>query len=118
MTEKYGVGNTTLTDALDGIMKDMDTKTAAAQAQYINNLKGIQDLTTTNLDNFAKLQTLNKNAANETSGGLLANNGAALQNTSLKTLTDLVNSGKLPPDQAMNLKSTMLTGIQETLGKL
>ena len=87
LTEQYGLGNKTLTTELDKIMKDMDSKTADAQGKYIANLKAIQGITSTNIDNFTKLKDLNDSVANKRTTELLANNGAILQNTSLTTLS-------------------------------
>ena len=118
LTEQYGLGNKTLTTALDKIMEDMDSKTAEAQSKYIANLKAIQGITSTNIENFTKLQELNDKAANKRTDELLANNGAILQNTSLTTLSDSVKNGEISPQKYSDLKSYMLSGIQTALGKL
>lgn len=118
LTEQYGLGNKTLTTQLDNIMQDMDTKTASAQAQYINNLKSIQDITSTNIEQYSKLQELTTAQENKRSNELLANNGAILQNTSLTTLSEGVKTGTISPQKYADLKSYMLSGIQTALGKL
>ena len=118
LTEQYGLGNKTLTTELDKIMKDMDSKTADAQGKYIANLKAIQGITSTNIDNFKKLKDLNDSVANQRTTELLANNGAILQNTSLTTLSQGVQDGSISQQKYADLKSYMLSGIQTALGKL
>lgn len=99
-------------------MQDMDSKTADAQAKYIANLKSIQGITSTNIDNFSKLKDLNDQVANKRTTELLANGGAILQNTSLTTLSNSVQNGEISPQKYADLKSYMLSGIQTALGKL
>ena len=75
-----------LTTSLDKIMEDMDTKTSEAQARYINNLKNIQSITSTNIENYSKIQDLQTKIQDKKYNELLSNNGIVLQNTSFKTL--------------------------------
>ena len=118
LTEKYGTGNKTLTDALDKIQEEFGLKSQEAYSKFISNIKAIDDNTKQNIDNIDALNTLKTKLADKRYNEYLSNNGALLLNASLPNLAKEVESGSMSQQRYADLRNIMMNSISQSLSKL
>lgn len=118
LSKKYDTGSTELTNALNKINEEFGTKSMDAFNKYLTQVKSIQDITNTTIDQTKKLNDMQTAAADKRFNEYLANNGQLLTNTSTKSLADEVKNGNLSQTRYNDLKNVMLNSINTTLSKL
>lgn len=117
LTDKYGTGSKDLTKALDAIQEQFGAKSLTAFNNYITSVKGINEVTNSNIDQIKKLDDLQNSVAERRYNAYIANNGAVLQGASLSSMADEVKKGTLSQQQYSDLKNIMVSSITATLGK-
>ena len=118
LTEKYGIGNTTLSRALDDIQKEYGTKSVEVLNAYLNAQRTIASTMNQNIENTSKLMELENAERNKGYESYTANNGALLANTTLGSLAQDYQAGKIDLDHYNQLKAVMVQSITNTLSKL
>ena len=116
-TEEYWLGSDKLTKALDAINEEFWTKSQDVFNKYLSNMKSIQSITNTNIDQQERIIELLDKKQNERYNALLANDWVLLTNTSLNTLLQSQQNGELSVERFNDLKWLMTNSVVQTLSQ-
>lgn len=111
----YSISSDKLTRALDQISEEYWMKSTQAVNAYLMNLKAMNDLANQNMNLIEKASQLEEQKTNTRYNEYLANNGALLQNSSIKDLVSQVQNWEISLKRFQDLQNIMTNSIQATL---
>lgn len=88
-----------LWEMLDNLSYDVIKKRMDIEAQYINNIKGANDIVSQQFDQYRAMDDYTDKQRQEFTSILNANNGEALASMSAKDIENFVSQGMLSPEQ-------------------
>ena len=118
LTDTYWIGSKELTKALDDINAKYGASAMDITSKYLSNIKAVNDITNQNITTQENLNKLTDQTLNRRYTELLSNNGAILQNTSLKSLWDEVTNWTITTQKFNDLKNIMVQSVTSSLWKL
>jgi len=118
ITDKYGVWNETLTNALNNINREFSDQSQAAVSDYLKNMRTIQDMTNSEIDRETARQDTERQRLDTRFNEYLSNDWLLLNNTSLMWLQDEINSWRMSVERARDLQNIMLSTITNTLSQV
>lgn len=112
---KYDISSLELKNALDAINEEFWTKSLDTYNKYLTNMRAINDIVSSNLDNQEQIMSMQDAKVNQRYNELLANNWLLLQNTWLTWLQQEVEAGTLSLKRFNDIKNIMQSSIVNTL---
>jgi len=104
-----------LWEMLDNLSYDVIQKRMDIEAQYINNIKGANDVVSQQFDQYRAMDDYTDKQRQEFTSILNANNGEALASMSAKDIENFVSQGMLSPEQWAAYYQSM---VSKTIGAL
>lgn len=118
LEDKYWAGTKELQNALKAINEEFWTQSMEVFSQYVTNMKSIQDLTNSELENEITRDNLLRTQADRRYNELVANNGALLINSTVDNLMEEYAQGNITLQRFQDLQNVMTNGITNVLSQV